>query len=116
MTEALTALDAFAGDSEFRARFAAVKRDNKVRLANLVSRRMGIKLDPSAMFDIQIKRIHEYKRQLLNIIEAVALYDQIRSHPEARLGAARQVPGRKGSAELPQRQATSSSWPMMWPG
>jgi starch phosphorylase len=81
-TEALSALDAFAGDSEFRARFAAVKRDNKVRLANLVSRRMGIKLDPSAMFDIQIKRIHEYKRQLLNIIEAVALYDQIRSHPE----------------------------------
>ena len=42
----------------------------------------GIRLDPSAMFDIQIKRIHEYKRQLLNIIEAVALYDQIRSHPE----------------------------------
>ena len=41
-----------------------------------------MKLDPSALFDIQIKRIHEYKRQLLNIIEAVALYDQIRSHPE----------------------------------
>lgn len=80
--EALTALDAFAGDSEFRARFAAVKRDNKTRLADLVARRMGIKLDPSAMFDIQIKRIHEYKRQLLNIVEAVALYDQIRSNPE----------------------------------
>ncbi|AKH99075.1 glycogen/starch/alpha-glucan phosphorylase [Hoeflea sp. IMCC20628] len=80
--EALKALEPFAGDAEFRARFAAVKRDNKVRLANLVARRMGIKIDPSAMFDIQIKRIHEYKRQLLNIIEAIALYDQIRSHPE----------------------------------
>lgn len=80
--EVLSALDPFASDSEFRARFAAVKRDNKVRLANLVARRMGIKIDPSAMFDIQIKRIHEYKRQLLNIIEAIALYDQIRSHPE----------------------------------
>ncbi|WP_422371473.1 glycogen/starch/alpha-glucan phosphorylase [Hoeflea sp.] len=80
--EALSALDAYARDSAFRARFAGIKRDNKVKLANLVSRRMGIKLDPSAMFDIQIKRIHEYKRQLLNIIEAVALYDQIRSHPE----------------------------------
>ncbi|WP_420407249.1 glycogen/starch/alpha-glucan phosphorylase [Hoeflea sp.] len=80
--EALSALDAHANDPGFRARFAEIKRDNKVRLANLVSRRMGIKLDPSAMFDIQIKRIHEYKRQLLNIIEAVALYDQIRSHPE----------------------------------
>ena len=43
---------------------------------------MGARIDPAAMFDIQIKRIHEYKRQLLNIIEAVALYDQIRSHPE----------------------------------
>ncbi len=51
-------------------------------LSNLVASRMGVKLDPSAMFDIQIKRIHEYKRQLLNIVEAVALYDQIRSHPE----------------------------------
>ncbi len=80
--EALSALGAFAGDAEFRARFAAVKRDNKIRLSNLVARRMGIKVDPSALFDIQIKRIHEYKRQLLNIVEAVALYDQIRSHPE----------------------------------
>ena len=81
-TEALSALDAFAGDTEFRTRFAAVKRENKIRLSNLVARRMGIKVDPSALFDIQIKRIHEYKRQLLNIIEAVALYDQMRSHPE----------------------------------
>lgn len=80
--EQLKALDAHTGDSEFRARFAAVKHANKVRLANLVARRMGIKIDPSAMFDVQIKRIHEYKRQLLNIIETVALYDQIRSHPE----------------------------------
>ncbi|KGF69553.1 maltodextrin phosphorylase [Hoeflea sp. BAL378] len=80
--EALKALEPFARDSEFRARFAAVKRDNKARLSNLVARRMGIRLDPSSLFDIQIKRIHEYKRQLLNIIEAVALYDQIRSHPE----------------------------------
>ena len=63
-------------------RFAAVKRANKERLATLVGERLGIRLDPSALFDIQIKRIHEYKRQLLNIIEAVALYDQIRSHPE----------------------------------
>ena len=43
---------------------------------------MGIRIDPNALFDIQVKRIHEYKRQLLNIIETVALYDQIRSHPE----------------------------------
>jgi starch phosphorylase len=59
-----------------------VKFGNKQKLASLVASRMGIKLDPHAMFDIQIKRIHEYKRQLLNIIETVALFDQIRSHPE----------------------------------
>ncbi|WLS04597.1 glycogen/starch/alpha-glucan phosphorylase [Shinella oryzae] len=80
--EALTALDAFADDRDFQERFAAIKRENKNRLANLVGSRMGVRIDPTAMFDIQIKRIHEYKRQLLNIIEAVALYDQIRSHPE----------------------------------
>ncbi|QRM56695.1 glycogen/starch/alpha-glucan phosphorylase [Sinorhizobium sp. BG8] len=80
--EALTALDAHAGNAEFQERFAAIKRANKNRLANLVQSRMGVRIDPSAMFDIQIKRIHEYKRQLLNIVEAVALYDQMRSHPE----------------------------------
>lgn len=71
-----------ADDSGFQAAFAAEKRANKERLAALVRERLGIGIDPSAMFDIQIKRIHEYKRQLLNLIEAVALYDQIRSHPE----------------------------------
>ncbi|GES47564.1 alpha-1,4 glucan phosphorylase [Rhizobium sp. NBRC 114257] len=80
--EQLKPLDQFAHDSAFQEKFAAVKRANKVQLSNLVASRMGIKLDPNAMFDIQIKRIHEYKRQLLNVIEAVALYDQIRSHPE----------------------------------
>lgn len=78
----LKKLDKYAEDAAFRENFAAVKRANKVRLANFVSGRLGVKLDPSALFDIQIKRIHEYKRQLLNIVEAVALYDQIRSHPE----------------------------------
>ncbi|KQQ61028.1 maltodextrin phosphorylase [Rhizobium sp. Leaf311] len=80
--EKLIALDRFADDQSFRDKFAEIKRQNKVRLANTVAQRMGIRVDPSAMFDIQIKRIHEYKRQLLNLIEAVALYDQIRSRPE----------------------------------
>jgi len=80
--EQLQSLDKFADDAAFREKFAAAKRANKDRLANYVSARMGIKVDPAAMFDIQIKRIHEYKRQLLNIVEAVALYDQIRSRPE----------------------------------
>ncbi|MCD2180064.1 glycogen/starch/alpha-glucan phosphorylase [Rhizobium sp. C1] len=81
-TEALKDLEKFSTDSSFQEKFAAVKRENKVRLARVVRERMGVRLDPSAMFDIQTKRIHEYKRQLLNIIEAISLYDQIRSHPE----------------------------------
>ena len=81
-TEKLQALNDLAEDSSFQEKFDAVKRANKVALSNLVAERIGTRIDPSALFDIQIKRIHEYKRQLLNIIEAVALYDQIRSHPE----------------------------------
>lgn len=80
--EKIKGLDPLADDAAFREKFAAVKRQNKARLANLVTDRLGIRLDPSALFDIQVKRIHEYKRQLLNILEAIALYDQIRSHPE----------------------------------
>jgi len=80
--EALTALAPFAEDASFRERFGAVKRSNKVALATHIKDVMGIRIDPAAMVDVQIKRIHEYKRQLLNIIETVALYDQMRSHPE----------------------------------
>jgi starch phosphorylase len=80
--EAISELADFADNPTFQEAFAQVKRDNKLRLAALVRERMGLRLDPEAMFDIQIKRIHEYKRQLLNIVETVALYDQIRSHPE----------------------------------
>ena len=80
--DALRDLEKFADDPAFQDAYARVKRQNKDRLAHLVRDRMGLRLDPNAIFDIQVKRIHEYKRQLLNIIEAVALYDQIRSHPE----------------------------------
>ncbi|MGV8854908.1 MAG: glycogen/starch/alpha-glucan phosphorylase [Devosia sp.] len=75
-------LNAYAEDASFQGQFAAVKLENKRRLAKLIKDRLGIKVSPDAMFDVQIKRIHEYKRQLLNIIQAVALYDEIRTHPE----------------------------------
>ncbi len=80
--DAIAEFAAFADDAEVQQQFAQVKRANKERLAAVIRARMGLKIDPGSMFDIQIKRIHEYKRQLLNVIEAVALYDQIRSHPE----------------------------------
>lgn len=77
----LAALDAFADDAAFRDRFAAVKFANKVGLSELAVHRTGVALDPTALFDVHIKRIHEYKRQLLNILHAVVLYDRIRNEP-----------------------------------
>jgi starch phosphorylase len=80
--EKLVALNPFADDPALQEKIHAVKRANKVALSNHLRETMGIRLNPDALFDVQIKRIHEYKRQLLNLIETVALYDQIRSHPE----------------------------------
>jgi starch phosphorylase len=86
--ERLEALRPLATDAAFRARFAAVKRANKERLAALVASRQGLVLDPDALFDIQIKRIHEYKRQLLNLVETVAEWAALRADP-ARAGVPR---------------------------
>ncbi len=78
----LSRLAPLADDVAFGERIAAVKRANKAALADYLRHHMNIRLDPDALFDVQVKRIHEYKRQLLNLVETVALYDQIRSHPE----------------------------------
>ena len=82
--EQLIRLDAHAEDKSFQDQFAAVKRRNKERLAAVIKERTGLSVSPDALFDIQIKRIHEYKRQLLNVMETVAQYNQIRAHPEKR--------------------------------
>jgi len=70
-----------ANDASVRERIAAAKRTNKVALSRLVADRVGVRIDPDALFDVQIKRIHEYKRQLLNILETVAEYLAIREAP-----------------------------------
>ena len=79
---ALEALTPMADDPAFRERYADVKRANKRALTAVIADKIGLTVDPSAMFDVQIKRIHEYKRQLLNILETVALANAIRAHPE----------------------------------
>jgi starch phosphorylase len=78
---ALEKLEPLATDLDFQARYAAARQANKSALANLIADRMLIKVDPSALFDVQIKRIHEYKRQLLNILQTIALYNEIRAQP-----------------------------------
>ena len=77
----LTDLDTHLDDPGFLERFTAVKRANKADLSNWLGRTYGVAVDPSAMFDIQIKRIHEYKRQHLNILEAIALWQEMRDDP-----------------------------------
>jgi len=68
---------------DFRARWQAVKRANKVRLAELVKRDCGVTFDPDALFDVQVKRIHEYKRQLLNILHVIHLYARLKQGEDA---------------------------------
>jgi starch phosphorylase len=77
----LRELEPLAQDAGFQGEFAARRRGNKEALARLVRRTVGSRCSPAALFDVHIKRIHEYKRQLLNIIETVALYRAIRAEP-----------------------------------
>ncbi|WP_217126325.1 glycogen/starch/alpha-glucan phosphorylase [Hydrogenophilus thiooxidans] len=74
----LTALLPLSQDAAFRERFAAVKRGNKAKLAQQIAHEGGIEVDPAALFDVQVKRIHEYKRQLLNALHVIHLYDRIK--------------------------------------
>jgi starch phosphorylase len=78
----LSRLEPLAGDNAFQQQFRAVKHRNKIALARLIGERLGVQIDPGALFDVQIKRIHEYKRQLLNLLETVALYHAIKDYPQ----------------------------------
>jgi glycogen phosphorylase len=80
---ALKRLAPLAEDAGFRAEFRAAKQANKERLAALVKRACGIELDANSLFDVQVKRIHEYKRQLLNLLHVVARYQAIVANPLA---------------------------------
>jgi glycogen phosphorylase len=79
----LKGLEKFSDDKAFRGEFDAAKRANKVSLAKWIGHEMGVKVSPDAMFDVQVKRIHEYKRQLLNILQTVAHYQRIKANPTA---------------------------------
>ena len=81
--ERLRGLEPLADDPAFRMSFAEAKRRNKLRLADWLVRSLGVSVDPGAMFDVHIKRFHEYKRQLLNILHAAALRNEIHRNPDA---------------------------------
>lgn len=79
----LSALKALAADAPLGHDFRLAKQHNKERLAALIDTRLGIKVDPASLFDVQVKRIHEYKRQLLNVLQVVARYQAIIDKPDA---------------------------------
>ncbi len=71
-------LDAFADHADFNRRFRAIKYANKQRLAHTIKGRLGITVDPASLFDVQVKRFHEYKRQLLNVLHVLTRYSRLR--------------------------------------
>ncbi len=79
----LSALKPMAADAPLGRDFLLVKRHNKERLAALIQARLGIKVDTASLFDVQVKRIHEYKRQLLNVLQVIARYQAIIDTPDA---------------------------------
>jgi len=75
-------LKPLAEDPKARKEFMEIKYQNKVRLADYILKHNGVEVDPNSIFDVQVKRLHEYKRQFLNILHVMYLYNQIKDHPE----------------------------------
>lgn len=95
---ALEALLAYKDDAAVLQTLQQIKRDNKVRLARYIADHNGINVSPDSIFDIQIKRLHEYKRQLLNVLHILHLYNTIKDHPNAEFTPRTFVFGAKASA------------------
>ena len=94
----MSGLKKYADDSKALAEFMDIKYKNKVRLAEYIRKHNGIEVDPRSIFDVQVKRLHEYKRQLLNILHVMYLHNQIKEHPEMSFFPRTFIFGAKASA------------------
>lgn len=94
----MSGLKKYAEDETATKEFMAIKRKNKERLAAYIMEHNGIEVDPDSIFDVQVKRLHEYKRQLLNILHVMYLYNKIKSHPEMSFYPRTFIFGAKASA------------------
>ena len=81
--EQLAQLKKWAKDPNFHRSIVKVKQENKMRLGELLEKEYGVKINPASIFDIQVKRIHEYKRQLLNCLHIITMYNRIKKNPSA---------------------------------
>ena len=94
----LSKLKVYADDEKALQEFMTIKFKNKERLAKYILEHNGVEVDPHSIFDIQVKRLHEYKRQLLNILHVIYLYNQIKAHPEMEFYPRTFIFGAKASA------------------
>ena len=98
-------LEVYADDEKAQAEFMNIKYQNKVRLAKYIQEHNGIEVDPRSIFDVQVKRLHEYKRQLLNILHVMYLYNKIKEHPEMPFYPRTFIFGAKASAGYERAKA-----------
>ena len=102
----MSKLKVYADDELSRSEFMQIKYRNKVRLAEYIKEHNGIEVDPRSIFDVQVKRLHEYKRQLLNILHVMYLYNQIKEHPEMDFYPRTFIFGAKAAAGYKRAKAT----------
>ena len=94
----MSGLKKWVDDEEALKEFMSIKYENKVRLAKYIKEHNGIEVDPRSIFDVQVKRLHEYKRQLLNILHVMYLYNEIKEHPQISFYPRTFIFGAKASA------------------